>query len=266
MACFVGDNPETSDDTKCRRAAPAHHKLWPSIAAAEAGSAAAPSASGSRSRRFLYEIAIPCSFRAQRIAASQNSRCGLNLQNGGVSSAIIQDIHFALTLSFPYAIEAPSFGRIFSLGLRKMEETSKVSPEELLRMTTEVAAAYVSNNTLAAAQLADVIRTIHGSLTELNGNGTVAQAEPPVPAVPIKKSVMPDYIICLEDGKKLKMLKRHLRSTYNMTPEEYRARWNLPADYPMVAPNYAAQRSAFAKKIGLGRTPGPRGRRARAKK
>ncbi|WP_119458312.1 MucR family transcriptional regulator [Rhodospirillaceae bacterium SYSU D60014] len=147
-----------------------------------------------------------------------------------------------------------------------MEETNKVSAEELLRMTTEVAAAYVSNNTLAAAQLGEVIRAIHGSLTDLNGNGAVAQAEPPAPAVPIKKSIMPDYIICLEDGKKLKMLKRHLRSTYNMTPEEYRTRWNLPADYPMVAPNYAAQRSAFAKKIGLGRTPGARGRRGRAKK
>ncbi len=143
-----------------------------------------------------------------------------------------------------------------------MQDEDKISAEELLRMTAEVAAAYVSNNPLPTAQLGEVIKTIHGSLTALGGG---APAKELVPAVPVKKSVMPDYIVCLEDGKKLKMLKRHLRSTYNLTPDEYRARWGLPADYPMVAPNYAAQRSAFAKKIGLGRTGG-RGRRGRPRK
>ena len=144
-----------------------------------------------------------------------------------------------------------------------MSETDTIPAEELLRMTTEVAAAYVGNNSLPAAQLPDVIKTIHQSLAALNGAPAAAAAEPPTPAVAIKKSITPDYIVCLEDGKKLKMLKRHLRSTYNMTPDEYRHRWGLPADYPMVAPNYAAQRSAFAKKIGLGRTESSKGRRGR---
>ena len=145
-----------------------------------------------------------------------------------------------------------------------MQDTDKTSTEELLRMTTEVVAAYVSNNSLSVGQLSEVIRTIHGALAALDG--AAAAAEPPTPAVPIRKSVTPDYIVCLEDGKKLKMLKRHLRSTYGLTPDQYRARWGLPADYPMVAPTYAAQRSAFAKKIGLGRSPGAKGRRGRAKK
>jgi predicted transcriptional regulator len=95
----------------------------------------------------------------------------------------------------------------------------------------------------------------------LNGQPREVQAEPQKPAVPIRKSVTPEYIVCLEDGKKLKMLKRHLRSTYGMTPDEYRTKWNLPPDYPMVAPNYAAQRSEFAKKIGLGRSSGRQTRR-----
>lgn len=123
---------------------------------------------------------------------------------------------------------------------------------ELLRMTAEVTAAYVSNNTLPVTQITDVIRTIHGSLLALDRPETAASSDLK-PLVPIKKSVTPDYIVCLEDGKKLKMLKRHLRTAYGMTPEAYRAKWGLPADYPMVAPNYAEQRSVFAKKIGLGR-------------
>ena len=146
-----------------------------------------------------------------------------------------------------------------------MPDTDTMPAEELLRMTSEVAAAYVSNNNLPSAQLPDVIRTIHESLAGLSGAKVAAASEPPTPAVAIKKSITPDYIVCLEDGKKLKMLKRHLRSTYNMTPDEYRHRWSLPADYPMVAPNYAAQRSAFAKKIGLGRNGGGKGRRGRRK-
>jgi predicted transcriptional regulator len=106
-----------------------------------------------------------------------------------------------------------------------------------------------------------VINTVYSSLTGLNGQPREVAAEPLKPAVPIRKSVTPEYIVCLEDGKKLKMLKRHLRSTYNMSPDEYRARWGLPPDYPMVAPNYAAQRSEFAKRIGLGRSSGRQTRR-----
>ncbi len=139
----------------------------------------------------------------------------------------------------------------------------KMADDELLRMTTEVVAAYVSNNTLATGQLGDVIHAVYNSLRGLDG----AVAEPPPevlkPAVPLRKSITPEYLICLEDGKKLKMLKRHLRSTYNMTPDEYRAKWGLGADYPMVAPKYAQQRSEFAKKIGLGRGTGRRSARGR---
>jgi predicted transcriptional regulator len=136
-----------------------------------------------------------------------------------------------------------------------MAETTvpKMGEEELLRMTADVVAAYVSNNTLPTAQLAEVINAVYGSLKGLDSQVAEPPPEPVKPAVPIRKSITADYLICLEDGKKLKMLKRHLRSTYNMTPDEYRVRWGLAPDYPMVAPNYAEQRSAFAKKIGLGR-------------
>ncbi len=123
-----------------------------------------------------------------------------------------------------------------------------------LQMTAEIVSAYVSKNVLPAHQIPDVINTVFLSLSELNSAPPDAEAEPLKPAVAVRKSVTPEYIICLEDGKKLKMLKRHLRSTYNMSPDDYRARWGLPADYPMVAPNYAAQRSEFAKAIGLGRS------------
>jgi predicted transcriptional regulator len=140
-----------------------------------------------------------------------------------------------------------------------MTEQAANKEEELLRMTADVVAAYVSNNPLPTGQLADVISAVHASLKALDGKGGEAKAQPLRPAVPVRKSITPDYLICLEDGKKLKMLKRHLRSTYNLTPEEYRQKWGLPADYPMVAPNYAEQRSAFAKKIGLGRGAGRTG-------
>ncbi|WP_142846879.1 MucR family transcriptional regulator [Telmatospirillum sp. J64-1] len=129
----------------------------------------------------------------------------------------------------------------------------KSSREEILRMAVDVVAAYVSKNPLPAGQIPEVIQTVFSSLNSLENDAQEIKAEAPRPAVPVRKSVTPDYIVCLEDGKKLKMLKRHLRTTYNMTPDEYRAKWNLPPDYPMVAPNYAAQRSDFAKKIGLGR-------------
>jgi predicted transcriptional regulator len=142
------------------------------------------------------------------------------------------------------------------------ENTKMASEEDMLRMTTDVVSAYVGNNMLAPAQIPDVIKTIYGSLAELNAAGRAGNQEPPKPAIPIRRSVTPDFIICLEDGKKLKMLKRHLRTTYGMTPDEYRAKWGLPADYPMVAPNYAKQRSEFAKRIGLGRKT--QGRRKKA--
>lgn len=130
-----------------------------------------------------------------------------------------------------------------------MSERSNTS--DLLTLTTEIVAAHVANNSVAVADLPQLINEVYKTLASV-GNAPV-QPERPQPAVPVKKSVSPDYIICLEDGKKLKMLKRHLRTTYNITPDEYRAKWGLPPDYPMVAPNYAAQRSDFAKKIGLGR-------------
>src|SRR3954451_12908160 len=122
---------------------------------------------------------------------------------------------------------------------------------ELLSLTTEIVAAHVSNNTVAVTDLPQLIEQVYRTLANV-GVEPAPAVERPQPAVPIKKSVMPDYIICLEDGKKLKMLKRHLKTAYDMTPEEYRERWALPPDYPMVAPNYAKQRSKLAKQIGLG--------------
>ena len=129
------------------------------------------------------------------------------------------------------------------------QNTEQVTAEDILRMTADVVSAYLSNNLLPASQISEVIQTVHTSLNALGAAKVDSMAEPPKPAVPVKKSVTPDYIVCLEDGKKLKMLKRHLRSTYNMTPDEYRAKWGLPVDYPMVAPNSAQQRSEFSKKI-----------------
>jgi len=132
----------------------------------------------------------------------------------------------------------------------------------LMQMTANVVSAYVANNILPASQLSDVIATVFSSLQSL-GNGQIEPRQDSIrPAIAIKKSITPDYLVCLEDGKKLKTLKRHLRTTYDMTPDDYRAKWGLPADYPMVAPNYAAQRSAFAKQIGLGRGAAKRGPRA----
>jgi predicted transcriptional regulator len=127
------------------------------------------------------------------------------------------------------------------------------SGEELLRLGAEIVAAYVSRNAVSAEAVPDIIRTVHQALEGLSRGAPPPVDERPKPAVPISKSVQHDYIVCLEDGKKLKMLKRYLRSRYNMSPDEYRRRWGLPADYPMVAPAYAARRSDFAKQIGLGR-------------
>lgn len=130
----------------------------------------------------------------------------------------------------------------------------KAERGEILRMTAEVVAAYVGNNSLPATQLPEVINTVYGTLRRVNGVSTHVNGQPQKAAVSVRRSITPDYIVCLEDGKKLKMLKRHLRTVYGMTPDEYRSKWGLPADYPMVAPNYSKQRSAFAKKIGLGRS------------
>ncbi len=145
------------------------------------------------------------------------------------------------------------------------EETAKKEQGDVLRMAVDIVAAYVANNTVPAGQVPEVINTVYNSLNSLDG-GPEAAPEPAKPAVSVRRSVTPDYIVCLEDGKKLKMLKRHLRAAYDMSPEEYRAKWGLAADYPMVAPNYAAQRSAFAKKIGLGRKKGQKQPRRRARR
>jgi predicted transcriptional regulator len=131
------------------------------------------------------------------------------------------------------------------------------SDEDILKQVTEIVSAYVSKNEVAAGDLPALIKSVHATLGGIGGETRAPSGKPP--AVPVKKSITPDYIVCLEDGKKLKMLKRYLRTRYGMTPEAYRAKWNLPADYPMTAPNYAARRSEFAKQIGLGR---PRRKRA----
>lgn len=144
------------------------------------------------------------------------------------------------------------------------EQNAARGSEDLLRLATGIVSAYVQFNQLPAGQLAQMIREIHGTLAGLSNGAEHHEVSAHKPAVPVKKSVMPDYIVCLEDGKKLKMLKRYLRSRYDLSPEAYRLKWNLPADYPMVAPNYAKTRSDFAKKIGLGRTATKRKGRRKA--
>ncbi len=138
------------------------------------------------------------------------------------------------------------------------------TPENVLRMAVDVVAAYVSNNRVSSGQVRDVIEKVFGSMNSLGMATVEGRCGAQKPAVPTRRSVTPNYIVCLEDGKKLKLLKRHLRTAYGMTLAEYRVKWNLPADYPMVAPNYAKQRSEFAKKIGLGRKPGQKVKRRRA--
>lgn len=135
-----------------------------------------------------------------------------------------------------------------------------LSSEELLSLTSEIVAAHVSNNTVAVTDLPGLIEQVYKTLSSVGGAGEQA-ADRPTPAVPIKKSITPDFVICLEDGKKLKMLKRHLKTAYDMSPDDYRERWGLPSDYPMVAPNYAKQRSKLAKAIGLGTQQRKRGKK-----
>ena len=121
-----------------------------------------------------------------------------------------------------------------------------------IELAADIVSAYVSNNSVAAHELPGLIHQVHGALTGISSGKVEMPVEPLKPMVPVKKSITADYIICLEDGKKFKSLKRHLRTQYNMSPEEYREKWGLPADYPMVAPNYAAARSQLAKQMGLG--------------
>lgn len=131
---------------------------------------------------------------------------------------------------------------------------------EVIEMTADIVSAYVGNNSVSASELPNLIANVHRALAGVtNAQPEVAPEAPKEPAVPVKKSIHPDFLICLEDGRKFKSLKRHLRTKYNMSPEEYRAKWNLPKDYPMVAPNYAKARSDLAKQMGLGQG----GRRAR---
>ena len=123
---------------------------------------------------------------------------------------------------------------------------------EIIEMTADIVAAYVGANSVTAADLPSLIQSVHRALAGVASGADVAESAPREPAVPVKKSITPEHLICLEDGRKFKSLKRHLRTKYNMSPEDYRAKWGLPKDYPMVAPNYARARSELAKQMGLG--------------
>lgn len=139
------------------------------------------------------------------------------------------------------------------MAIRDEDDQDMAQDGDALRMTADIVASFVSNNKITSEELPDIIRSVHKTVSGLSREIGAAPAEKPKPAVPPNKSVHTDYIVCLEDGKKLKMLKRYLRSTYGLSPDDYRKRWGLAADYPMVAPAYAARRSEFAKKIGLGK-------------
>lgn len=138
--------------------------------------------------------------------------------------------------------------------------------EDLLTLTADIVAAHVSNNRVAVGEIGDLIARIHGSFASLGAPETASEDVAPTPAVSIRASIKPDYLVCLEDGKKLKMLKRHLMTHYQLTPDAYRKKWGLPADYPMVAPNYAEQRRTLALSLGLGRKAGPRTKKSAAPK
>jgi predicted transcriptional regulator len=138
-------------------------------------------------------------------------------------------------------------------------EADNLRSDNLLKLVSEIVAAYVSNNPVPVSELPAMIRSVHATLGGMSGGSSGETATSQKPATPVKKSITPEYLICLEDGKKLKMLKRYLRSRYGLSPDQYRTKWGLAPDYPMVASNYAAQRSEFAKKIGLGK-PATKGR------
>jgi predicted transcriptional regulator len=131
-----------------------------------------------------------------------------------------------------------------------------VEQQNLIELTAEIVSAFVSNNTVSSADITALISDVHSALARTATGAPEPEPEPLKPAVPIRKSITPDYIICLEDGKRFKSLKRHLRTHYDLTPEEYREKWGLPSDYPMVAPNYAKARSSLAKQMGLGQKRG----------
>ncbi len=143
-----------------------------------------------------------------------------------------------------------------------MTQDSNDTAEMLITLTADIVAAHVSNNSVAVSDLPHLITNVHGALSGLSGTNAAPIVHEP--AVPIRNSIKRDYIVCLDDGKKLKMLKRHLMTHYGMTPDDYRAKWNLPKDYPMVAPAYAETRRTLAKAIGLGRAPGS-GRKKKVK-
>ena len=149
--------------------------------------------------------------------------------------------------------------------MRQQDVEHEFEPD-IRRWAADIVAAYVSSNTLPAPLLPELINSVIRAMQTVEEQAAPPKAEPLKPPISICKSVTPEYIICLEDGRKLKMLKRHLRTTYNMSPADYRAKWGLPAEYPMVAPNYAARRSEYAKKLGLGRQAGERPKRGRAGK
>ncbi len=136
--------------------------------------------------------------------------------------------------------------------MRNSRAAGEGAPQNYIELTADIVSAYVSNNSVSAGDIPGLINQVHSALMRVSGGQIETPAEPLKPAIPLKKSITPEYIVCLEDGKKFKSLKRHLRTHYNMSPEEYREKWGLPHDYPMVAPNYARQRSDLAKKMGLG--------------
>jgi predicted transcriptional regulator len=137
---------------------------------------------------------------------------------------------------------------------------------EIIEMTAEIVAAYVENNSIGTADLPALIQSVHRALSGVNAGPEAVEAPPKEPAVPVRRSITPDHLVCLEDGRKFKSLKRHLRTKYNMSPEEYRTKWGLPKDYPMVAPNYAKARSDLAKQMGLGQGGRQAARGATAKR
>ncbi len=139
-----------------------------------------------------------------------------------------------------------------------MTDNSVEQDSILIELTSDIVSAYVSNNSTVATELPDIIQNVHTALLQVTSSSVEIEKEQPKPAVSIRRSITDDYLICLEDGKKFKSLKRHLRTHYDLSPEEYRERWRLPIDYPMVAPNYARARSELAKQMGLGRKRGSR--------
>lgn len=136
--------------------------------------------------------------------------------------------------------------------MRNPRAIGEAASQNYIELTADIVSAYVSNNSVSASDIPGLINQVHSALMRVSAGQVEAPAEPLKPAISVKKSITPEYIVCLEDGKKFKSLKRHLRTQYSMTPEQYREKWGLPADYPMVAPNYAAARSQLAKQMGLG--------------